>query len=68
MVTPQLGLLLADEPTAHLDTETAQAVIQGLMAVAQRGTTVIVATHDERILPYMDKVVQLSPVYSGEAV
>lgn len=68
MVTPQLGLLLADEPTAHLDTETAQAVIRGLMAVAQRGTTVIVATHDERILPYMDKVVQLSPVYSGEAV
>ena len=59
MVTPGLGLLLADEPTAHLDSETAQAVMDGLMAVAAKGVTVIVATHDERLLPYMDKVIRL---------
>jgi ATP-binding cassette, subfamily C, bacterial CydD len=39
-------VLLADEPTADLDAETAAEVTDGLMALAARGCTLIVATHD----------------------
>lgn len=59
LVTPDLGLLLADEPTAHLDSQTAQEVVDGLMTLSAQGVTLVVATHDERVLPYMDKVIRL---------
>lgn len=39
------GLVLADEPTAHLDRATADAVIEALLQLA-RGCTLVVATHD----------------------
>ena len=44
-VLPQAGLLLVDEPTAHLDSETAARVTEALLQLA-RGKTMIVATHD----------------------
>ncbi|MEO6856579.1 MAG: thiol reductant ABC exporter subunit CydD [Rhodoferax sp.] len=51
-------LLLVDEPTAHLDTETAQAVADALLQFAQ-GRTLIVATHDPVLAARMHRVVQL---------
>ena len=59
IVTPHLGLLLADEPTAHLDAQTAQEVLDGLLSIAKQGVTLIIATHDERVLPFMDQVIRL---------
>ncbi|WP_102226100.1 ABC transporter ATP-binding protein/permease [Acidimangrovimonas sediminis] len=50
-------LLLADEPTADLDAETALAVIAALMALKARGTALIVATHDEGLIAAMDRAV-----------
>ena len=52
------ALLLADEPTAHLDSETADQVAESLVTLA-RGRTLIVATHDPRLAARMDRVVQL---------
>ncbi|PIU59101.1 ABC transporter ATP-binding protein [Candidatus Bathyarchaeota archaeon CG07_land_8_20_14_0_80_47_9] len=43
-------LLLVDEPTGNLDTKTSLKVIQMLQKLKHDGKTVIVATHDERIL------------------
>ena len=43
-------LLLADEPTGNLDTETGLAVVSILERVKAEGKTVIVATHDEKLL------------------
>jgi len=43
-------LLLVDEPTGNLDTKTSLKVIQILQKLKHDGKTVIVATHDERIL------------------
>ncbi len=40
------SLLLADEPTGHLDPETSLEIIGVLEQVNLRGTTVIMATHD----------------------
>ena len=43
-------LLLVDEPTGNLDMKTSLKVIQMLQKLKHDGKTVIVATHDERIL------------------
>jgi len=53
-------LLLADEPTAHLDADHVQQVLQVLRTTAQPGRVVVVGTHDERMLPIADRVVELS--------
>ena len=54
-------LLLADEPTAHLDYIQVEGVIRLLRGLAREGRTIIVATHDDRLLPLADQVVELSP-------
>ena len=58
IAAPQADLLLADEPTAHLDSETADQVAESLVTLA-RGRTLIVATHDPRLAARMDRIVQL---------
>ncbi len=40
-------LLLADEPTANLDAHSAAAVVTAMVALRQRGTTLVIATHDQ---------------------
>lgn len=51
-------LILADEPTEHLDAETARAVIDGLFELS-RGRTLVVATHDPRIVARADRVIDI---------
>ena len=48
------GLILLDEPTAHLDTELEQAVLDDLKLYA-RGRTLIIATHSLDVAARMDK-------------
>lgn len=57
-VHPHADLLLVDEPTAHLDSETAARVIDALIELA-RGKTLIVATHDPVLAARMGRVVRL---------
>lgn len=57
-VHPHADLLLVDEPTAHLDSETAARVADALVELA-RGKTLIVATHDPVLAARMDRVVSL---------
>jgi putative ABC transport system ATP-binding protein len=54
-------LVLADEPTAHLDYIQVEGVLRLLRELAGPGRVVVVATHDERLLPLADRVVELSP-------
>ena len=63
-VHPHADLLLVDEPTAHLDTETAERVIDALITLA-RGKTLVVATHDPVLAARMDRTINLG---SAEAV
>lgn len=51
-------LVLADEPTEHLDAETASAVIDGLFELSH-GRTLIIATHDPRIVARADRVIDI---------
>ncbi len=59
------SLVLADEPTAHLDYVQVEGVIQLLRTLAQPGRIVVVSTHDERLLPLADRVVELTPQAAG---
>ncbi len=49
------ALLIADEPTGNLDPENSWEIMKLLMEVNQRGTTVIVATHEKGIVDSMKK-------------
>lgn len=55
---PHAGLLLADEPTAHLDRDTAASVIDALVELAQ-GRTLIVATHDLTLAARLGRIVRI---------
>jgi putative ABC transport system ATP-binding protein len=60
-------LVLADEPTAHLDYIQVEGVLRLLRELAEPGRIVVVATHDERLLPLADRVVHLSQPVLGES-
>ncbi|HLY28195.1 MAG TPA: ABC transporter ATP-binding protein, partial [Aggregatilineales bacterium] len=65
-------LLLADEPTGNLDTESGKVVLKTLADVQREtGTTVVVVTHDPKIAGGMERVLTLIDgqlVESAEAV
>ena len=48
-------LLLADEPTGNLDRRNSMEIMKLLEAVNQRGTTVVVVTHNNEIVDLMQK-------------
>jgi putative ABC transport system ATP-binding protein len=52
-------MLLADEPTAHLDASHVNTVLDVLRSLAQPGRMVVVATHDDRVCALADVVVDL---------
>src|SRR5439155_7879169 len=54
-------LLVCDEPTAALDAQSGQSVMELIKHVAvQPGRAVIVVTHDSRIYQFGDRLVQMS--------
>ncbi|MEL6574065.1 MAG: ATP-binding cassette domain-containing protein [Pseudomonadota bacterium] len=53
-------IIFADEPTAALDKESGQTVVQMLKQLGQeRGTTTVMVTHDNRILELADRIITL---------
>jgi putative ABC transport system ATP-binding protein len=54
------GLLIADEPTSALDHANMERVAELLLDTAEKtGSTLLVATHDERLMPYFNASVRL---------
>jgi len=52
-------LLLADEPTAQLDSETAREITTLIRKATDSGTAVLFATHDRAVAEFADRVVQI---------
>lgn len=54
----QPALLLADEPTSELDEVTRDFIVDELRREADRGTVVVVATHDPDVIAACDRSMQ----------
>ena len=53
-------LILADEPTASLDKESGRTVVELIQALCQeQGASVVLVTHDNRILDVADRILHL---------
>jgi putative ABC transport system ATP-binding protein len=57
-------LLLADEPTAHLDHIQVEGILRLLRDLASAGRIVVVSTHDDRVSQLADRVIELAPNFS----
>ncbi|MFT4798348.1 MAG: putative ABC transport system ATP-binding protein, partial [Candidatus Azotimanducaceae bacterium] len=54
------AMLLADEPTASLDKDSGREVVEHMQRLArEQGTTILLVTHDNRILDVADRIVHL---------
>src|SRR5579863_3564807 len=54
------GIILADEPTAALDSHTGRNVMEMMSDLAhQRGRAVVIVTHDSRVLSFADRIVKI---------
>ena len=54
----QPDLLLADEPTGELDTETARTILNLFQSLRDRyGTTIVIVSHDPEISNFVDRVI-----------
>jgi putative ABC transport system ATP-binding protein len=59
-LAPRPVLVLADEPTANLDTANGQQVMEIMQRIhADTGTAFVYATHDPRVIAYAQRVVEL---------
>jgi putative ABC transport system ATP-binding protein len=59
-LAPRPVLVLADEPTANLDTENGRQVMEIMQRLnAETGTTYVFATHDPRVIPFARRVISL---------
>ncbi|MBN2452244.1 MAG: ABC transporter ATP-binding protein [Lentisphaeria bacterium] len=60
-VASRPSLVLADEPTANLDGENAEALIEMMARLRrERGTTFVFSTHDPRVIRHAARVITLS--------
>jgi len=55
------ALVLADEPTANLDSHTGQEIVELMRRLnRERGTTFVFSTHDPRIMKAADRMLEIS--------
>ncbi len=60
-------LILADEPTAHLDYIQVEGILRLIGELASEGRVVAIATHDDRLLPIADQIIELVPQFLDDA-
>lgn len=53
-------IVLADEPTANLDSETGESILKLMKSINERiGTTFVFSTHDQMVMEYADRLCRL---------
>lgn len=60
-------VLLADEPTANLDYVQAEGIISLLRDLRSDGRSIIVSSHDDRLVPVADRVVHMVAEFREDA-
>jgi putative ABC transport system ATP-binding protein len=60
----QPKIVLADEPTAALDRQSGRDVVEIMQRLAkQQGCTILIVTHDNRILDVADRIINMEDGY-----
>lgn len=54
-------IVLADEPTAHLDYVQVEGVLRLIRRLTDGGRVVVVSTHDDRMLALADQIIEMRP-------
>ncbi len=57
-------LILADEPTAHLDHIQVEGILRLMRELASPGRIVVISTHDDRVSQLADRVIELAPHFT----
>jgi len=52
-------VVLADEPTASLDKKSGRDVVEIMQRLAKQGCTILLVTHDNRILDIADRIIHM---------
>ncbi|MFB6241248.1 MAG: ABC transporter ATP-binding protein [Candidatus Nanosalina sp.] len=52
-------IVLADEPTGNLDTETGESIMELLTELNEKGKTIIMVTHDPNDAEYADRIIEI---------
>ncbi len=73
-LTADPEIILADEPTGNVDTDTGAEIMDLLAAARDRGNTILLVTHERRIAEHADRIVHVTdgaieaiePVEAGE--
>lgn len=58
-LAPDPSLMLVDEPTGNVDTETGEEIMALFEDAHQRGNTILLVTHERRIAEHAERIVHL---------
>ncbi len=53
-------MMLCDEPTASLDPKSVDIVMQELRHLTDEGRALVIVTHDQRLRPFADRIIEVS--------
>lgn len=58
-LAPEPSVLLADEPTGNVDTETGERVMDTFERLSESGNTILLVTHERRIAEHADRIIHI---------